>query len=475
MVFMILYYRLSGLVADTAQVLDLLLLPLGMMIASGFLGLLTAAQSVSGGKLSLPTLTLPGIAGIALTAGMAVDANVLIFERIREEMRGGKRLWSAIIAGYDRALRTIVDANVTTVITAIILFWQGSGPIRGFAVTLTAGIIVSMYTALVVTRMLYHVMVSRLKLKRMSMMELFRRPNIDFLGKRVVAVLLSLVVIGGSWTAFAIKGTKNLGVDFTGGRAITFAVPQHLPVEDVRSVLERAGIAEAQIQYVRHVSAEMAAEKSENLVVRVGFEQGDRAREALLAAFGDRGLRVLQEDSIGPKVGRELQHKAVMAVVFALVGIVLYVTVRFEFGFAVGAIVALAHDVLITVGLYCLLGRQLSLPIVAAVLTIVGYSVNDTIVVFDRIRENLRLRSAGETYVSIANRSINQTLSRTLLTSFTTLLSVGILLLFGGGAINDFALTLFIGIIVGTYSSIFIATPVTLLWHRERTRAEAQA
>ncbi|RKX32462.1 MAG: protein translocase subunit SecDF [Verrucomicrobia bacterium] len=468
MVFMLLYYRLSGTVADGALILDLLLLPLGMMIASGFLGLLTAAQSVGNARISLPTLTLPGIAGIALTAGMAVDANILIFERIREELRGGKRIWSAITAGYERAFRTILDANVTTIITAVILFWQGSGPIRGFAVTLTAGILVSMYTALVVTKMLFHLMVGYLGLKNIRMMRLFTKPQFDFLGKRTIGVLLSLLVIGGSWTAFVIKGERNLGVDFTGGRSITFAVGEHIPVEEIRSALQKAGIGEAQIQYVKRISADLEAAKAENLEVRVAFDAGNRAREALLSRFGDRGLKVLQEDSVGPKVGRELQRKAVIAIVFALVGIVIYITLRFEFGFAIGAIVALAHDVLITVGVYCLLGRQLSLPIIAALLTIVGYSVNDTIVVFDRIRENLRLRGSGASFIAIANSSINQTLSRTLLTSVTTLLSVGILLFFGGGAINDFALTLFIGIIVGTYSSIFIATPVTLLWHREK-------
>ncbi|HIE10925.1 MAG TPA: protein translocase subunit SecD, partial [Kiritimatiellae bacterium] len=468
MVFMLLYYRLGGLVADGALILDLVLLPLGMMIASGFLGLLTAAQSVGNARISLPTLTLPGIAGIALTAGMAVDANVLIFERIREELRGGKRIWSAITAGYEKAFRTILDANVTTIITAVILFWQGSGPVRGFAVTLTAGILASMYTALVVTRMLFHLMVGYFGLKKVRMMQSFTKPQFDFLGKRAVGILLSLLVIAGSWTAFVIKGERNLGVDFTGGRSITFGLAEHLPVEEIRAALEKAGIGEAQIQYVKRISADPEARKAENLEVRVAFDAGDRAREALLSRFGDRGLRVLQEDSIGPKVGRELQKKAVMAIGFALVGIVIYITLRFEFGFAMGAIVALAHDVLITVGVYCLFGRQLSLPIIAALLTIVGYSVNDTIVVFDRIRENLRLKGSGASYISIANSSINQTLSRTLLTSLTTLLSVGILLLFGGGAINDFALTLFIGIVVGTYSSVFVATPVTLLWHREK-------
>ncbi len=471
LLFMLIYYRLAGFIADLALALDLLLLPLGMMVAAGFLGLFTGGAKLGGGQISLPTLTLPGIAGLVLTAGMAVDANVLIFERIREELRTGKRLLSAISGGYDKAFRTIFDANITTLLTAVILFWQGSGPVRGFAVTLSAGIIVSMYTALVATRLFFNVLVTRFGLSRLSMLTMIRNANFDFLGKRLLAGALSLLIIIGTWTVFVMKGNANLGVDFTGGKALTFVFSEKVPVDDLRATLKAAGIDEVQIQYLREMAAVEGGHAKEYLEVKVGFEEGDRARKILLEKFGAKGFRVVKEDSVGPQVGRELQRKGVTAIIAALIGIVIYLSIRFEFGFAMGAIVALAHDVLITVGVYCLMGRQLSLPIVAALLTIVGYSVNDTIVVFDRIRENLRLMR-GKSYTETANSSINQTLSRTLLTSLTTLLSVTMLLVFGGGAIHDFALTLFIGIVVGTYSSIYVATPVAMLWHSgEKTTA----
>ncbi|MBN1267988.1 MAG: protein translocase subunit SecD, partial [Kiritimatiellae bacterium] len=470
-VFMVAYYLLAGVIADLALVLDILLLPLGMMLVSGFLSLLTGG-GMGGGPISLPTLTLPGIAGIALTIGMAVDANVLIFERIREEQATGKRFSSAITSGYEKAFSTILDANLTTLLTAVILFWQGSGPVRGFAVTLSAGIVVSMYTALVVTRMLFNLIAEKTKVTHVKMFSFVGDTKIDFLGRKTIAALLSVAVIIGTGVMFAKRGQENFGVDFTGGKSVTYRYEQRHTVQEIRSVLSAAGIKDPQIQYQREMVEDASGKTPEYLEVRVPFDQGDKARETMLDAFGASGYSVVKEDSVGPQIGKELQKRGLMAIGVALLGIVIYISIRFEFAFAVGAIVAIAHDVLITVGLFCLFGRQLSLPIIAALLTIVGYSVNDTIVVFDRIREDLKLLR-GRPYKDICNLSINQTLSRTLLTSITTLLTVVMLLVFGGGAINDFALTLFIGIVVGTYSSIFIATPVMLLWHREEKPAKA--
>ena len=400
---------------------------------------------------------------------MAVDANVLIFERIREEQTAGKRFRSAVDAGYDKAFSTIFDANLTTLITAVILFWQGSGPIRGFAVTLSAGIIVSMYVALVVTRMFFDILATSTRIDHIKMLSLLKNTKIDFLGKRYIAAGLSLAVILGSWAMFFTKGQGNFGVDFTGGAALTFAADpaKAPPTDEIRAFLDESGVTGAHIQYQK----EMAGDRREARG-RILRGQGRlRGRRTGRAARGGtlqrrRADPSCKRDSVGPQVGKELRRKGVMSIVWALVGIVIYISLRFEFGFAIGAIVALVHDVLVTVGLYCLFGRQLSLPIVAALLTIVGYSVNDTIVVFDRIREDKGLYR-DKKYTEIANLSINQTLSRTLLTSITTLLTVVMLLVFGGGAINDFALALFIGILVGTYSSVFVATPVTLLWHRD--------
>jgi len=476
--FMLLYYLLAGLIADMTLILNMILLPLGMIAAAGFLGIF-AKEAGGGGPIKLPVLTLPGIAGILLTIGMAVDANVLIFERIREESRIGKRLWTAITAGYDRAFLTILDANLTTLLTGVILFIFGSGPIRGFAVTLCAGIAVSMYTALVVTRMVFGVLASKTSLKTVKMLSVIRSTSIDFVSKRVIAAVFSVVLIVGSWGLMAAKGAKDssavFGVDFTGGTSVTMEFEQdqadalNQSVDQIRAALKKAGIAEAHVQFQR----EMQKDGDQFLQIKTGGDLVDGKKpsavmvEALAAAFPDAGFSVAQEDDVGPQIGRELKKRAVWSIVFALLGIIIYISWRFELGFAVGAIVALTHDVLITVGIYTLCGRQLSLPVVAALLTIVGYSVNDTIVVFDRIREDLRL-VRNKSFTEICNLSINQTLSRTVLTSFTTMITIVMLLVFGGGAINDFALALFIGVLVGTYSSIFVATPVVLLWHKNK-------
>lgn len=471
--FMLVYYMLSGVIANLALLLNVVLLPLGMVLAAGFLGIF-ARDAAGGGAVQLPVLTLPGLAGILLTMGMAVDANVLIFERIREESGAGKRLWSAITAGYDRAFVTIMDANLTTLLTAIILFIVGSGPIRGFAVTLCAGIMVSMFTALVFTKLLFGMLPNRDSRKTLKMLRIVGETKIDFVGKPAIAAVISLVLISGSWFALVSNSIREpsrvFGVDFTGGAELTLAFDRtnRVATEDLRPALDEH-FRDVHIQY----QGELGREGFSLLQVKVGGADGDQdgigARVAgiLNESFPEAAFTLEQEDTVEAQVGAELRKRAVWAIVSALVGIIIYLSWRFELGFALGAIAALTHDVLLTVGLYILFGRQMSLPIVAALLTIVGYSVNDTIVVFDRIREDLRIVRNG-TFKEICNLSINQTLGRTLLTSLTTLLVVGMLLLFGGGAINDFALTLFIGVIVGTYSSVFVATPVVLLWYRNR-------
>jgi len=465
-VFMIVYYLISGIIADIALVLDLVLLPLGMVVAAGFLGTLLGTQGGTDNAFALPVLTLPGIAGILLTIGIAVDANVLIFERMREEFRTGRSLWSAIQAGYDRAFVTIMDANITTLLTGIILFVFGSGPIRGFAVTLCGGILVSMFTALVVTKMIFGAIAPRIKQTTLRMLSFIKDTSIDFVGKRKIAASASLLLIVLTWGLMGWRGSQDvasvLGVDFVSGSSVTFSFTEKQPVDEVRDALAQGGITGAQIQY----QAEMDGQ-NEYLHVKAAFGSAGKIKEVLPKALPAAGLVDIAEDEVGSQVSTELKARAIKAIIIALLGIVVYISWRFELGFAVGAIVALAHDVLITVGVYSLCGRQLSLPIVAALLTIVGYSVNDTIVVFDRIREDLRL-VRNKSFKEICNLSINQTLSRTLLTSLTTLITVVMLLVFGGGAINDFALALFIGVLVGTYSSIFVATPVVLAWYRDR-------
>ncbi|MGE4489242.1 MAG: protein translocase subunit SecD [Kiritimatiellales bacterium] len=466
-VFMAAYYLLAGVIADISLLFVMILLPFGMWFASGVFGLFA---SEGGAQPGLPVLTLPGIAGIVLTIGMAVDANVLIFERIREELAEGKSVLSSVTAGYSKAFSTILDANVTTLLTAAILFWQGSGSIRGFAVTLTAGILVSMLIVLVFTRLFLDTLAEKAKLTSIKMFSFIRSgTKIDFVGKRTFAISLSVLVIVASWAVFAIKGQDNFGIDFTGGTSYLFRFAQPPAVESVRDTLAEAGINDVTIQYQRMLGAGAGAQ-DDALEVKVSFEAGDSALAAMQSAYADAGIQNAGEEKIGAQVGAELKKKGITSILFAMLGIIIYISIRFEFSFAVGAIIALLHDVLITIGIYCLMGRELSLTVIAALLTIVGYSVNDTIVVFDRIREDLKLMRGKASFKDIANLSINQTLSRTLLTSLTTLITVAMLLFIGGGAINDFALALFIGIIVGTYSSVFIATPVVLLWHKEKKK-----
>jgi SecD/SecF fusion protein len=465
-VFMGGYYLLAGVVADISLIMLVLMLPFGMWFSSGILSLFSAGAGASAG---LPVLTLPGIAGIVLTIGMAVDANVLIYERIREEQALGKSVASSIAAGYEKAFSTIFDSNLTTLLAAVIMFWQGSGSIRGFAVTLTAGILVSMLTALVFTRLLLDTLAEKTKIKTIKMFSFFPRTKIDFMGKRYLAIGLSWGIILLTWIYMFHKGEKNFGVDFTGGTSITFAFDQKQPVEAVRAVLEKEGIKDAAIQYHGELGVVETGKGGETLEVKVSYENGAKAMSAVKAAFAAQGYKDIANDAVGPQIGAELKKKGMMSMILALLGITIYIAFRFEFGFAIGAIVATVHDVLITIGLYCLLGRELNLTIVAALLTIIGFSVNDTIVVFDRIRENIKLmKGTKASYAEISNVSINQTLSRTVLTSLTVVITVISLLLFGGGSIFDFALTLLIGFVVGTYSSIYVATPVALLWHREK-------
>ncbi len=456
--FMAVYYHFAGLVAVLALVLNLVLLPLGMILTAGFFGLIGGAGMGSSGT-TLPVLTLPGIAGIVLTVGMAVDANVLIFERIREEMRTGKRFGAALVAGYEKAFSTIFDSNLTTLLTAVILFWQGSGPVKGFAVTLTAGIIASMYTAIVVTRMVFEYLEHREWLHNLKMTQWVKETKIDFMGLRKVAAVLSLAVVAAGVFVGFQRGQENFGVDFTGGQQLSMDFSQKADVDTLRAAFSGAGIRDVGIQYQRAGAGE---EQNEVLVVKVAtVEEGAAAQKVMSEQFAGSGFTLIQEDTVGPQVGRELQRSGLMAIGLSLVGMIIYITIRFEFSFAIGAVVGLLHNVLITLGVFFLFGRQLTTTSIAALLTVVGYSVNDTIVVFDRIREMRKLRN-GRLDAAVVNESVNATLSRTLLTSLTTLLSVAMLMVFGGGAIFDFALAIFVGVAAGTYASIFIASPIML-------------
>lgn len=440
--FMAIYYLFAGLIADFALILNIFII--------------TGALSYFGA-----TLTLPGIAGLVLTIGMAVDANVLIFERIREESKLGKSLRAAIHAGYDKAFWTILDANVTTLITALILFQFGTGPVRGFATTLSIGILASMFTALVVTRLILDIItVNRPNMTKLPMLQFFSQPNIPFVKIRKIAYGFSILVIAVGMFFFIQRGGRNLGVDFTGGTLQQFRFQEVVPVQDVREVLSQVGLGESAIQQFG---------EGKEVIVRSFSGKTDKIITGLREKFGAGSFEVMRVETVGPAVGEDLREAAIKALIFAMVGICLYISFRFEFRFAITAIIALVHDVLVSLGMLALTGREVSLPVIAALLTIVGYSINDTIVLFDRIREDRKFMRKA-TQEEIVNTSINQTLSRTVLTSLTTLLVVLALFIFGGKVINDFSFVLLVGVLVGTYSSIFIASPLLIDWPSRKLR-----
>jgi len=433
-VFMLIYYWFSGLVANFALVLNLTIL-------MGVMCYLDAA------------LTLPGIAGIVLTIGMAIDANVLIFERIREELKAGKGVQGAVETGYSKAFGTIIDANLTTLIVSVILMTMGTGPVKGFGVTLTVGICASMFTALVVTRLVFDVFKNYGTGQGLRLME---QPKFNFMiyAKYAFGISWFLVIVG---IAYGVSlGEKAVGVDFRGGDQVTFEFTEKKKVDPLRVALDQAGIKGAKIQY------QSGGDSKERLQVTVRDGDGDDAIGVLAKEFTtDEGFKKVSQLHTGESISGEILQGATKSLLIALFAILVYVTFRYEFSFALGAILAICHDVLMTLGLFFMWGGELSAPVMAAVLTIIGFSINDTIVIFDRIREDLKLNVKGS-FTEIMNGAISKTLSRTIITSGTTLLAAGSLFLFGGGAIHSFAFVLLAGVVTGTFSSIFIAGSLVL-------------
>ncbi len=463
--FMLAYYLFAGFVANVALLVNVLLL-LGGMCSLGV------------------TYTLPGIAGIVLTVGMAVDANVLIYERLREELAAGKSIRGAVAAAYSKAFGTIFDSHLTTMISSVLLIILGTGPVKGFGVALTIGLLVSLFTSLVVTRLIFDAWLATGDRKSLPMLHLIKSPNIDFMRLAKPAFITSwLIIVIGLGYGIGIRGKNLLGVDFAGGDTVTlrFDVAAKPAREDIRRTIEELKLGEPQVQYqkegtkeylrvtVAHAADATGAAKAN----AVEQSNGAKAEAILKAKFPKAAFDRVQLDTVGPTVGFEIQKAAVLASLLSLFGILIYVAFRYEFSFAVGAVVAVLHDVLMTIGIYCLtglfheggLGRQFNATFIAALLTIIGFSINDTIVIFDRIREDLRLGKRGS-FREIVNRALNETLSRTLITSGTVFIATLVLFLFGGGPINDFAFTFLAGIITGTYSSIYIASALVLWWHK---------
>jgi len=443
--FMVIYYRLSGFVADVAMILNLLFL---MAVLSLFHA----------------TLTLPGIAGIILTIGMGVDSNVLIFERMREERALGKPLKAFIDGGYDKAFWTIVDAHVTTLITALALFLFGTGPIKGFAVTLSAGIIINLFTAIFGTRMVYDWLLYRGSLKDLSFLHIIKSTRIDFIGKRKIAFVISgvLVVLGLFAFIQIYRGVANLGVDFAGGSMVQYKADKDFALDSVRKALEEANIEGYALQEVPGQRVLIVRVKKS--VATVGDIEA-RITEGLKKGLPDITFSMESKTEIGSAVSKELRKKAMVAIAISLAGIIGYLAFRFNVSFGVAAAAATFHDVLAVLGIMYLMDKEITLLIVTALLTLAGYSLTDTVVVFDRIRENLR-RYGKLSFAEIINRSVNEMLSRTIITSLSTLIVVLCLFFFGGVVIHDFAFALFMGVLVGTYSSVFVASPIVYAWHK---------
>ncbi len=434
--FMAVYYLFSGLVANFALLLNVIIILAAMSYFHG-------------------TLSLPGIAGIVLTIGMAVDANVLIFERIREEQALKKPVLASLQAGYHKAFATILDSNITTLITALILYFMGSGPIRGFALTLSIGLMASMFTGVFVTRAIFDLMMAKGALKEFKMLHFLQKPpKLDYLKVRRFCYAASIGIIVWGMIVFVQRGEKMFGVDFAGGTMQEYRFEKPIEVEDIRKSLNEVGLGTASIQKIGN---------SNQIIVRGPINAGEKIEAQIKKDFSGNRFDLLRSENVGPIVGKEMRGKAIWAIVLGLLGIYIYVVWRFDFKFAFGAILSLFHDALITVACVALAGREFSVPVLAAVLTVLGYSINDTIVIFDRIRERRRM-GFKETFEQTINNSINLTMARTILTTLTVILVVSSLYFFGGEVINDFAFTMLVGVITGTYSTVYIAAPVLMDW-----------
>jgi SecD/SecF fusion protein len=465
--FMVMYYNKGGLVADIALFINIFFI-------LGILAQLNAA------------LTLPGIAGIVLTIGMSIDANVLIFERIREELRAEKSLLNAIKLGYEKAFSSILDSNVTTFLTGIILYTFGSGPVKGFAVTLMIGIGASFFSAVFITRVIVEWMTRKNKetginFKTVISKGMLSNLNLNIIGKRKLAYIGSAALIIFGVSTIFLQNGLNLGVDFTGGRSFVVEFDQPVSVPDVRTTLSNS---------FEGASVEVKTYGADNTVkITTGYLVDDESAEADekvntslmtgLDQFSDMNPEVLSSSKVGATIADDIKSTAQESVIFSLIVIFVYILIRFrKWQFGLGAVVALFHDVLVVLSMMSIMrllgiAYEVDQVFIAAMLTIIGYSINDTVVVFDRVREYLQEHYKSNLAETL-NLSINSTLNRTVMTSLTTLLVVLILFIFGGEALRGFSFALLIGIMVGTYSSVFIATPIVVETSKKQMIAEAK-
>ncbi|MBV5306939.1 MAG: protein translocase subunit SecD [Desulfobulbaceae bacterium] len=446
-VFMMTYYRRAGIIANGAMVLNILFLFAGLAILNA-------------------TLTLPGIAGIILSIGMAVDSNILIFERMREEYERGKSIRSSVSSGFSEALSTVVDSHMTTLITSLALFLFGTGPIKGFAITLTLGIVFNLFTTLFCSRFVFDILLSHNKLKELHFLQLIKKPNLDYMKLRHITYTISAILVGIGMIASVqmARGKANMGVDFSGGTLLQFKASQAFTMNEVRHAFDQHKLEGLDLQEVENEhSLIVKIKKSEAIVGHLG----EQVQSILTTELADKHFTLESRSEIGSSVSSVLRNKAAMAILLSLVGVIIYLAFRFDIRFGVAAAIATLHDIFIILGLCWLLDMEMTLMIVTALLTLGGYSLNDTVIIFDRIRENMA-KEKTHTLVTQINDSINQVVGRTIATGLTVCMTLLSLLFLGGSVIHDFAFVLFWGVVIGTFSSAFVASPVLLLWPEKR-------
>ncbi len=449
-IFMLFVYRLAGIVAIIGLLINLSIL-FGAMSLFGF------------------TLTMPGIAGIVLTIGMAVDANVLIYERLREEMEAGKTFTGALEAAYEKAFTAIADSNVTTLIAAIILVVISGGLVKGFAVTLMIGLLSSMVGALIVTRVIFMWGIDKNILTTLKTTRIFPDKVFDILSVAPKFIVGSLIVSAISWGMMGYKGADSFGIDFRGGSRVDVSLQdgKNIPDADFNALLKTLKQPDGKALGTYYIQRKSDPTGGQNVSIRCEEKSGTVIQDAIASKWKDDTISGTSIATVGSLIGSELAKTSALALACALVAIFGYLLMRFELAFAIGAIVAVFHDVLIVPGLCVLFGQELSVIHVGALLAIAGYSINDTIIVFDRIRETIQ-RGTGGSMREMMNEAICKTLSRTMLTSSSTLAPMVVLLFLGNPAMLEFAMPITIGVLIGTYSSIFIASPF-VLWYAKKS------
>ncbi|MGE5590854.1 MAG: protein translocase subunit SecD [Bacillota bacterium] len=440
LLFMVVNYGWMGLVADFALLVYVLLNLLALWGIDA-------------------VMTLPGIAGVILSIGMALDANILIFERIREELRNGKTVRAALESGFHRAMAAVIDSNVTTLIAAGLLYWRGTGPIKGFAVTLGIGVMLSMFTAITFTHWILRLLVnSGLGSRRFFGVregEKQHYPTFQFMKTAKTWITISLIVTLVGLGSLAFRG-MNKSIDFTAGTYVQVVFDQPTSAASIRAALG-----------AQHQGATIQGASDREFTIKT-ITMTDEESNALIKTLGDKVAKVntYSKDLVQPSISRELVNDAFWLLIVSSLLQVVYITIRFEYKFAITSIVALLHDALIVLGLFSLFQLEVNATFIAAILTIIGYSMNDTVVVFDRIRENLKLRKRGENLEDLVDTSVNQVVSRTVKTGATTLIAIVAVLIFGGRTVREFSAALTMGILSGTYSSVFIASAIWAWWEK---------